>query len=49
MPDSTAVETVADDEVIAEIERLRAGVMDGSVPVFLDGASAYDYWLRNNR
>jgi hypothetical protein len=35
---------MTDEELIKEIERLRAGVLDGSVPIFFDGESAFRYW-----
>jgi hypothetical protein len=34
---------VPDEELIAEIKRLSAGVVDGSVPVFFDAQAAKDY------
>lgn len=35
---------LADEQVMAEVARLRAGVMDGSIPIFFDAESAHRYW-----
>ncbi len=39
-----AAPEITDEEIISEIQRLRVGVMEGSVPVFFDGTSAHRYW-----
>ena len=40
---------LTDEQVIAEVARLRAGVIDGSTPVFFDAESAQRYWSERFR